>query len=131
MPTAPSQSANWADNGTTAVVVDPGATKQALGWVGTEKPSEGHMNWILYVHGKWIQYLGDVWSYIQNPTTTLTYSGRRLTRADWPTGRLVFNYAATGARISSIVLQPAGGGSAIYTWTPTFTGRVVTTWTRT
>jgi hypothetical protein len=73
----------------------------------------------------------DLYNYVLNQNTTLTYSGRRLTQIDWPAGRLVFNYTSTQQHISTLSLQPAGGGAAINTWTPTYTGRTITAWTRT
>jgi hypothetical protein len=56
MPTKPTDSPTWAD-GVGAVLSNPGATKQAAGWASPEKPSDGNMNWILNVHGRWINYL--------------------------------------------------------------------------
>lgn len=73
----------------------------------------------------------DLYNYVLSQTHTITYSARRVTQLDWAAGRIVINYATGAYRISTVTLQPVGGGAAIYTWTPTYTAGRVTTWTRT
>lgn len=72
----------------------------------------------------------DLYGLILNQSTTLTYTGRRLTQASWVDGKAVINWASGGnGKIASIqIYDPIS--ILLWTYTPTYAGRKVSIWTR-
>ena len=48
---------DWASTGT---VADPGTSKEAAGWLTSERMPAGWLNWIWNTFGKWVSYLEDI-----------------------------------------------------------------------
>lgn len=131
---APVEFPEWATGGG-AAIDEPLTAEKELGWVNAMKPPAGWLNWWMNLVYQWIVWFddNDPTENINNvkhpPSVALTFaSNRRLSTATWGDRKMTVNWSSAG-RISTIVLEePLGSTQATYT--PTYTGRRITAWTK-
>lgn len=57
-PDLPPREPGWATD-SSAVVTDPGTSKQSTGWISGEAPAADHYNWLMRNQARWLEYLAD------------------------------------------------------------------------
>jgi hypothetical protein len=78
-------------------------------------------------HNEIVSDLAELYTLLLSGTTTVTYTGRRVTQINWGVSRIVITY--TGNRLNTISYH-AVAGTPTYTWTMVYTGRKITSITR-
>lgn len=109
MPTGPDEI--WA-SGVGAELIAPSAPKQEQGWITTEKPGAGHMNWKFNQYDQWIDFLANGGATVTRATlaawkaVTRTGAGFELVRG---VGLVYFDPSATDYPDDVNVFQQTSG----------------------
>lgn len=82
-------------------------------------------------HNTLVADVAELFAIVIPATATPTFSGRKLTQIVWGGNKLVITWAATLGRITTVQYYGDPTLTLFATYTPTYTGRAVSVWTKT